>query len=167
MPPSLAIRPLLSGAALFAGLLAASGASAEWTYSEVARGAGEPATHIAVTSREYHGVGLRCDGSAVSVQYLTNDPMDGEQLERFNASGPSLNLKAGAQARRLTGEMQRVPQGLVFVAAAEPELLETLSGASGELEVSIDFSGRQTHQRTFAMEGSGPALKTLRENCAP
>lgn len=141
-------------------------AFADWSYSEVVREGGAPATLMAVTARQYHGFGLRCDGAVLSVQYLTNDPMSEEQMRRINAGAVSLTLRFGTETRRIAGEMQRVPQGAVFVALAESGLLEELEKARGEVLLSIDFAGRTTHRRAFDLAGASGPLGTLRRNCS-
>ena len=160
----MSLRPLFP--TLIAGALAVSSpALAEWTYSEMASASGAPVMHMAVTAREYHGLGLRCDGGVLSIQYLTNDPMSDDQMKQVNAAGVRLALRAGAQDRRIEGQMQRVPQGAVFVALAEPALLGSLEKAKGDVELALEFSGAAQHRQSFELEGAASALASVRKNC--
>lgn len=135
-------------------------AAATWSYTEVVGPTGQSTTHVAVASDQYHGVGVRCQNSVYSIQFLTN-----EHMVSGRSSTAQLSIGGGSYSFQIDGMLQDTANGMMFVALAQPELIEALLSTRDTIVLAIKRDGTITHQKSFSSSGLNVALNSLREAC--
>lgn len=160
------LRTLLVAASL---LLLTDVSFAQWIETSKGSDFDENPMHLAVTAQGGYGLGLKCQGNARILVFLTPEKVsDVALIKMMNTVGLKLRIRVdGGKILNLDAKADTSTNGdnLNLSADVEPSLFSTFKDAKSKISVVMTALDKNFHETSFNTRGASNAIGKVMKDC--
>jgi hypothetical protein len=141
---------------------------AQWLETTKGSDFEESPMHIALTAQGGYGLGLKCQGNAKTLLFLTPEKLtDKALIKMMNTVGVKLRIRVdGGKILNLDAQADTTDEGnLKLSADADPSLFAAFRDAKSRISVVMTALDKNFHETTFNTRGSSKALGKIMNEC--